>query len=109
MFSGLNNWEIVDAAKTKPFGSLAFYPGPCLGGHCIPIDPFFLSWKACEYYFSTRFTELAGEVNTIMPYELPARVADHLSSQGIPSSTARLLVLGLAYKKMWTIAVNHPR
>jgi UDP-N-acetyl-D-glucosamine dehydrogenase len=96
---GLNIWEIIDAAKTKPFGFQAFYPGPGLGGHCIPIDPFYLSWKAREYDFSTRLIELAGEVNTNMPYEVVARVADHLSSLGIPSSTARLLVLGLAYKK----------
>lgn len=96
---GLNIWEIIDAAKTKPFGYQAFYPGPGLGGHCIPIDSFYLSWKAREYDFSTRFIELAGEVNTNMPYEVVARVADYLSSQGIPSSTARLLVLGLAYKK----------
>src|ERR1035438_8771367 len=67
---GLNIWEIVDAAKTKPFGFQAFYPGPGLGGHCIPIDPFYLSWKAREYDFSTRFIELAGEVNTNMPYEV---------------------------------------
>jgi UDP-N-acetyl-D-glucosamine dehydrogenase len=96
---GLNIWEIIDAAKTKPFGYQAFYPGPGLGGHCIPIDPFYLSWKAREYDFSTRLIELAGEVNTNMPYEVVARVADHLSSLGIPSSAARLLVLGLAYKK----------
>lgn len=96
---GLNIWEIVDAAKTKPFGFQAFYPGPGLGGHCIPIDPFYLSWKAREYDFSTRFIELAGEVNTNMPYEVVARVADHLNSRGIPSCASRLLVLGLAYKK----------
>jgi UDP-N-acetyl-D-glucosamine dehydrogenase len=96
---GLNIWEIVDAAKTKPFGFQAFYPGPGLGGHCIPIDPFYLSWKAREYDFSTRFIELAGEVNTNMPFEVVTRVVDHLGGQGIPSSTARLLVLGLAYKK----------
>jgi UDP-N-acetyl-D-glucosamine dehydrogenase len=96
---GLNIWEIVDAAKTKPFGFQAFYPGPGLGGHCIPIDPFYLSWKAREYDFSTRFIELAGEVNTNMPYEVVARVAEHLSAKGIPTSSARLLVLGLAYKK----------
>jgi UDP-N-acetyl-D-glucosamine dehydrogenase len=95
----LNIWEIVDAAKTKPFGFQAFYPGPGLGGHCIPIDPFYLSWKAREYDFSTRFIELAGEINTNMPYEVVGRVADHLSTQGIPSNKARLLVLGLAYKK----------
>jgi UDP-N-acetyl-D-glucosamine dehydrogenase len=96
---GLNIWEIVDAAKTKPFGFQAFYPGPGLGGHCIPIDPCYLSWKAREYDFSTRFIELAGEVNTNMPYEVVARVVDHLNNKGIPSCAARLLVLGLAYKK----------
>jgi UDP-N-acetyl-D-glucosamine dehydrogenase len=96
---GLNIWEIVDAAKTKPFGFQAFYPGPGLGGHCIPIDPFYLSWKAREYDFSTRFIELAGEVNTNMPYEIVARVAERLNAKGIPTTSARLLVLGLAYKK----------
>jgi len=96
---GLNIWEIVDAAKTKPFGFQAFYPGPGLGGHCIPIDPFYLSWKAREFDFSTRFIELAGEVNTNMPYEVVARVAEHLNSRGIPTSSARVLVLGLAYKR----------
>ena len=96
---GLNIWEIVDAAKTKPFGFQAFYPGPGLGGHCIPIDPFYLSWKAREFDFSTRFIELAGEVNTNMPYEVVARVADHLNAKGISTSSASLLVLGLAYKK----------
>jgi UDP-N-acetyl-D-glucosamine dehydrogenase len=96
---GLNIWEIVDAAKTKPFGFQAFYPGPGLGGHCIPIDPFYLSWKAREYDFSTRFIELAGEVNTNMPYEVVARIVELLNAKGIPTSSARLLVLGLAYKK----------
>src|ERR1022692_1742856 len=96
---GLNIWEIIDAAKTKPFGFHAFYPGPGLGGHCIPIDPFYLSWKAREYDFSTRFIELAGEINTNMPYEVAARVAEHLNARGVPTSFARVLVLGLAYKK----------
>lgn len=96
---GLNIWEIVDAAKTKPFGFQAFYPGPGLGGHCIPIDPFYLSWKAREFDFSTRFIELAGEVNTNMPYEVVARVTDVLNAKGIPATSARILVLGLAYKK----------
>jgi len=96
---GLNIWEIVDAAKTKPFGFQAFYPGPGLGGHCIPIDPFYLSWKAREFDFSTRFIELAGQINTNMPYEVVARVTEHMNSNGIPSNSARLLVLGLAYKK----------
>ena len=95
----LNIWEIVDAAKTKPFGFQAFYPGPGLGGHCIPIDPFYLSWKAREFDFSTRFIELAGETNTNMPYEVVARVAEHLNAKGISTNSARLLVLGLAYKK----------
>jgi UDP-N-acetyl-D-glucosamine dehydrogenase len=96
---GLNIWEIIDAAKTKPFGFQAFYPGPGLGGHCIPIDPFYLSWKAREYDFSTRFIELAGEVNTDMPYEVVSRVTDLLNARGIPATHARILVLGLAYKK----------
>ena len=96
---GLNIWEIVDAAKTKPFGFQAFYPGPGLGGHCIPIDPFYLSWKAREYDFSTRFIELAGEVNTNMPYEVVARVAEHLNAKGIATNSARLLVLGSGLQK----------
>ncbi len=96
---GLNIWEIVDAAKTKPFGFQAFYPGPGLGGHCIPIDPYYLSWKAREFDFSTRFIELAGEVNTNMPFEVVARVVELLNARGVASKGARLLVLGLAYKK----------
>ncbi len=96
---GLNIWEIVDAAKTKPFGFQAFYPGPGLGGHCIPIDPFYLSWKAREFDFSTRFIELAGEINTNMPFEIVARVLEHLNARGIAGNSARILVLGLAYKK----------
>jgi UDP-N-acetyl-D-glucosamine dehydrogenase len=96
---GLNIWEIVDAAKTKPFGFQAFYPGPGLGGHCIPIDPFYLSWKAREFDFTTRFIELAGEVNTHMPYDVVARVSEYLNTKGISTNSARLLVLGLAYKK----------
>ena len=95
----LNIWEIVDAAKTKPFGFHAFYPGPGLGGHCIPIDPFYLSWKARQFDFTTRFIELAGEVNTNMPYEIVAQVAEYLNKASIATSAARLLVLGLAYKK----------
>ncbi len=96
---GLNIWEIVDAAKTKPFGFHAFYPGPGLGGHCIPIDPFYLSWKAREYDFCTRFIELAGEVNTNMPYEVVSRVTEHINARGLSTHKARLLVLGLAYKR----------
>ena len=96
---GLNIWEVIDAAKTKPFGFQAFYPGPGLGGHCIPIDPFYLSWKAREYDFSTRFIELAGEVNTAMPYEVVARVTEQLNARGVAATKGKLLVLGLAYKK----------
>ena len=95
----LNIWEIIDAAKTKPFGFQAFYPGPGLGGHCIPIDPFYLSWKAREFDFVTRFIELAGEINTNMPYEVVNRITDHLSKNGVCLNGAQLLVLGLAYKK----------
>jgi len=96
---GLNIWEIVDAAKTKPFGFQAFYPGPGLGGHCIPIDPFYLAWKAREFDFSTRFIELAGEINTKMPYEVVARATELLNARGIAATSAHILVLGLAYKK----------
>jgi UDP-N-acetyl-D-glucosamine dehydrogenase len=95
----LNIWEVIDAAKTKPFGFQAFYPGPGLGGHCIPIDPFYLSWKAKEFDFSTRFIELAGEVNTNMPYEVVSRLAESLNERGKCLRGARVLVLGLAYKK----------
>ncbi|HTX77925.1 MAG TPA: nucleotide sugar dehydrogenase [Terracidiphilus sp.] len=96
---GLNIWEVIEAAKTKPFGFQAFYPGPGLGGHCIPIDPFYLSWKAREYDFSTRFIELAGEVNTAMPYEVVTRVTEQLNARGVAATKGKLLVLGLAYKK----------
>jgi len=95
----LNVWEVIDAAKTKPFGFQAFYPGPGLGGHCIPIDPFYLSWKAREFDFTTRFIELAGEVNTNMPYEVVNRVSEYLGASGICLNGAHILVLGLAYKK----------
>ena len=78
---GFNVWEVINAAKTKPFGYMPFYPGPGLGGHCIPIDPFYLTWKAREYDFNTRFIELAGEVNTRMPYHVVDRLADGLSRQ----------------------------
>lgn len=96
---GLNIWEIIEAAQTKPFGFQAFYPGPGLGGHCIPIDPFYLSWKAKEFDFTTRFIELAGEVNTNMPYEVVGRVVEYLNASGTAARSTNLLVLGLAYKK----------
>lgn len=96
---GIDVWEVIEAAKTKPFGFQAFYPGPGLGGHCIPIDPFYLTWKAREYDFNTRFIELAGEVNTAMPYYVVERAVDALNAAGRSIKGARILVLGLAYKK----------
>lgn len=95
---GIDVWEVINAAKTKPFGYLPFYPGPGLGGHCIPIDPFYLSWKAREYGQNTRFIELAGEVNTAMPDYVISRVSDALNDEGKPLRGARILILGLAYK-----------
>jgi len=91
-------WEVINAAKTKPFGFMAFYPGPGLGGHCIPIDPFYLTWKAREYGQNTRFIELAGEVNTAMPDYVVHRVADALNEQQKAVNGSKILVLGLAYK-----------
>lgn len=91
--------EVIDASATKPFGFMAFHPGPGLGGHCIPIDPFYLSWKAREYDFSTRFIELAGEINGNMPYYVVQRTMEALNGQGKAMKGARILVLGLAYKK----------
>jgi UDP-N-acetyl-D-glucosamine dehydrogenase len=92
-------YEVIEAAKTKPFGFQAFYPGPGLGGHCIPIDPFYLTWKAREYDFHTRFIELAGEINTSMPYYVTGKVSEALNRQGKSISSSKVLVLGLAYKK----------
>jgi UDP-N-acetyl-D-glucosamine dehydrogenase len=97
---GIDIFEVIEAAKTKPFGFMAFYPGPGLGGHCIPIDPFYLTWKAHEYGIHTRFIELAGEINSDMPryvVEQVARAVDHHNGCGL--STSRLLVIGAAYKK----------
>jgi UDP-N-acetyl-D-glucosamine dehydrogenase len=96
---GVDIWEVIEAAKTKPFGFQAFYPGPGLGGHCIPIDPFYLTWKAREYDFSTRFIELAGEINTAMPYYVVEKVVEALNESGKSIKGAKILVLGLAYKK----------
>lgn len=95
----LDIWEIIDAAATKPFGFQPFYPGPGLGGHCIPIDPFYLSWKAKELDFSTRFIELAGEVNTSMPYHVVEAVTTALNEHSKAVKGSRILVLGLSYKK----------
>jgi UDP-N-acetyl-D-glucosamine dehydrogenase len=96
---GIDIWEVIDAAKTKPFGFHAFYPGPGLGGHCIPIDPFYLSWKAKEFDFRTRFIELAGEINANMPYFVVENVMEAMSQRGRALRGARVLVLGLAYKR----------
>jgi len=95
----INIWEVIEAAKTKPFGFQAFYPGPGLGGHCIPIDPFYLTWKAREFDFVTRFIELAGEINTRMPYYVVERMTAILNNQGKTLHGSRVLILGMAYKK----------
>jgi UDP-N-acetyl-D-glucosamine dehydrogenase len=92
-------WEVIEASKTKPFGFQAFYPGPGLGGHCIPIDPFYLTWKARELDFPTRFIELAGEINTSMPQYVVSRVCDALNQKGKSVKGSKILILGLAYKK----------
>src|SRR6266446_3051885 len=96
---GLDIWEVIEAASTKPFGFHPFYPGPGLGGHCIPVDPYYLSWKAREYDFSTRFIELAGEINIGMPYHVLDYVAKALNQQKKALNGAKVLVLGVAYKK----------
>jgi UDP-N-acetyl-D-glucosamine dehydrogenase len=95
---GIDIWEVIEAAKTKPFGFMPFYPGPGLGGHCIPIDPFYLTWKAREYGQHTRFIELAGEINTRMPEQVVHRVAEALNAQQKAISGSDILILGLAYK-----------
>jgi UDP-N-acetyl-D-glucosamine dehydrogenase len=96
---GLDIWEVIDAASTKPFGFQPFYPGPGLGGHCIPVDPFYLSWKAKEFDFRTRFIELAGEINVAMPYHVIAAVMNALNKQKKALNGSRVLILGVAYKK----------
>ena len=95
---GIDIWEIIEAAKTKPFGFMAFYPGPGLGGHCIPIDPFYLTWKAREFGLHTRFIELAGEINTSMPDYVIAKVTEALNDHGKSVRGSRILIVGLAYK-----------
>jgi len=95
---GIDIWEVIQAAKTKPFGFMPFYPGPGLGGHCIPIDPFYLTWKAREFGMSTRFIELAGEINTSMPDHVLHKLTDSLNEQGKPLSKSKVLLIGLAYK-----------
>jgi UDP-N-acetyl-D-glucosamine dehydrogenase len=95
---GIDIWEVIQAAKTKPFGFMAFYPGPGLGGHCIPIDPFYLTWKAREYSQNTRFIELAGEINTAMPLHVINRTAEALNARRKAVNGSRVLIVGLAYK-----------
>jgi UDP-N-acetyl-D-glucosamine dehydrogenase len=96
---GIDIWEVIEAASTKPFGFHPFYPGPGLGGHCIPVDPFYLSWKAKEWDFHTRFIELAGEINTNMPYHVLDSVAHALNQQKKAVNGSKVLILGVAYKK----------
>ncbi len=96
---GIDVWQVIEAAKTKPFGFQAFYPGPGLGGHCIPIDPFYLSWLARKNGIATRFIELAGEVNTSMPQYVVSRVIEALNDSGKPLRGSRVVILGVAYKK----------
>jgi UDP-N-acetyl-D-glucosamine dehydrogenase len=96
---GIDIWEVIHASSTKPFGFAPFYPGPGLGGHCIPIDPFYLSWKARAYDFTTKFIELAGEVNTSMPYYVVNKIIEALNAQGKSLKGSQVLVLGIAYKK----------
>lgn len=96
---GIDVWEVIEAAKTKPYGFMPFYPGPGLGGHCIPIDPFYLTWKAREYDYHTRLIEIAGEINNSMPEFVVERAAEFLNESGKPLKDAKILMLGLAYKK----------
>ena len=96
---GIDIWEVIETAKTKPFGFTAFYPGPGLGGHCIPIDPFYLSWKAREYEMPTRFIELAGEINSAMPEHVVATLANALNERGQCVRDSKVLVMGIAYKR----------
>jgi len=96
---GIDLWEVIEAAKTKPFGFQPFYPGPGLGGHCIPVDPFYLSWKAKQWDFQTRFIELAGEINTAMPYHVVAAIMRALNQHKKSVNGAKVLILGVAYKR----------
>jgi len=96
---GIDIWEVIEAASTKPFGFSPFYPGPGMGGHCIPIDPYYLSWKAREYDFTTRFIFLAGEINVHVPYYVVSKIQDALNERGKSIKGAKILILGVAYKK----------
>jgi UDP-N-acetyl-D-glucosamine dehydrogenase len=99
MRMGIDIWEVIDAASSKPFGFHPFYPGPGLGGHCIPVDPFYLSWKAKEWDFGTRFIELAGEINASMPYHVVESIGAALNHRGKTLNGASVLILGVSYKK----------
>jgi len=92
-------WEVIEAASTKPFGFTPFYPGPGLGGHCIPVDPFYLAWKAKQFDFTNRFIELAGEVNTSVPYYVVSKISDTLNGRGKSVKDSKILILGVAYKR----------
>lgn len=105
---GIDFWEVIEAAKSKPFGFMPFYPGPGVGGHCIPVDPYYLSWKAREFDFYTKFIELAAEVNQSMSYHVVERIGQALSAQGKPMKDARVLVLGVAFKPDIDDARNSP-
>jgi UDP-N-acetyl-D-glucosamine dehydrogenase len=105
---GMDFWEIIEAAETKPFGFMPFYPGPGVGGHCIPVDPYYLSWKAREFDFYTKFIELAAEVNQSMPYHVVDRIGQALSARGKPLNEARVLILGVAFKRDIDDARNSP-
>lgn len=96
---GIDIWEVIEAASTKPFGYFPFYPGPGMGGHCIPIDPFYLSWKAREFDFTTRFIQLSGEINISMPYYVVSKAIDALNERGKTIKGSRILILGVAYKR----------
>jgi len=105
---GIDIWEVIEAASTKPFGFMPFYPGPGVGGHCIPVDPYYLSWKAREYDFNTRFIELAADVNQVMPYRVVSRVIEALNDRGKSIRGAQVLVLGVAFKPNIEDARNSP-
>jgi UDP-N-acetyl-D-glucosamine dehydrogenase len=105
---GIDIWEVIEAASTKPFGFMPFYPGPGVGGHCIPVDPYYLSWKAREYDFYTKFIELAAEVNQAMPYHAVGKISEGLNRQGKPLRGARVLILGVTFKRDVDDARNSP-
>ena len=105
---GIDIWEVIEAASTKPFGFMPFYPGPGVGGHCIPVDPYYLSWKAREYDFYTKFIELAAEVNQAMPYHVVNKISAGLNRRGEPLRGARVLILGVTFKRDVDDARNSP-